>query len=92
MQPEATVEDDMADEGRFDHYELIRREDGAFEKLCRVDPKASGSCRRDSSRIERNGSASWLESRRTEKEGPLTINIQIATVVRFKDERHFLFS
>jgi hypothetical protein len=35
MQPEATVEDDLADEGRFDHYELVRREDGAFEELGR---------------------------------------------------------
>jgi hypothetical protein len=35
MQPEATVEDDLADEGRFDHYELLRREDGAFEQLGR---------------------------------------------------------
>jgi serine/threonine protein kinase len=36
MQSEATVmKDSLADEGRFDHYELIRREDGAFEELGR---------------------------------------------------------
>jgi serine/threonine protein kinase len=35
MQAEATVEDDLADEGRFDQYEMIRREDGAFEELGR---------------------------------------------------------
>ena len=33
-QPEATVQDDST-EGRFDHYELVRREDGAFEELGR---------------------------------------------------------
>jgi hypothetical protein len=31
MQPEAAVEDDLAEEGRFDHYELVQREDGAFD-------------------------------------------------------------
>ena len=35
MQSEATVEDDLVDEGRFDHYELVRREDGSFEELGR---------------------------------------------------------
>jgi eukaryotic-like serine/threonine-protein kinase len=36
MQSEAAVvKDDLAAEGRFDHYELIRREDGAFEELGR---------------------------------------------------------
>jgi predicted nucleic acid-binding Zn-ribbon protein len=33
MQAEATMEDDLADEARFDHYELARRKDGAFEEL-----------------------------------------------------------
>ena len=32
MQPEVTVENDLG-EVRFDHYELVRREDGAFEEL-----------------------------------------------------------
>jgi eukaryotic-like serine/threonine-protein kinase len=35
MQAEATVEDDLADEGRFDHYELVRREGGSFDELGR---------------------------------------------------------
>src|SRR5580658_6828721 len=35
MRPEATVEDDLADDGRFDQYEMMRREDGAFEELGR---------------------------------------------------------
>ena len=35
MQPEATVEDDLANDGRFDQYEMMRREDGAFEELGR---------------------------------------------------------
>jgi serine/threonine protein kinase/tetratricopeptide (TPR) repeat protein len=35
MQPEATVEADLADDGRFDQYEMVRREDGAFEELGR---------------------------------------------------------
>jgi serine/threonine protein kinase/tetratricopeptide (TPR) repeat protein len=35
MQEEATVPDDAGDEGRFDHYELVRRADGAFEELGR---------------------------------------------------------
>jgi predicted ATPase len=35
MQLEATVDDDMADDGRFDQYEMMRREDGAFEELGR---------------------------------------------------------
>jgi serine/threonine protein kinase len=35
MQEEATVQDDMGDEGRFDHYELVRRADRAFEELGR---------------------------------------------------------
>jgi hypothetical protein len=35
MQPEATLEDDLADDGRFDQYEMIRREDGTFEELGR---------------------------------------------------------
>jgi hypothetical protein len=34
MQPEARVEDNPA-VGRFDHYDLVRREDGAFEELGR---------------------------------------------------------
>jgi hypothetical protein len=33
MQPEATVEDDLSEDGRFDHYQLIRREDGALYEL-----------------------------------------------------------
>src|SRR5260221_8465708 len=33
MQEEATVQDDTGDEGRFDHYELVRRADGSFEEL-----------------------------------------------------------
>jgi len=35
MRPEATVEDDLADDGRFDQYEMMRREDGTFEELGR---------------------------------------------------------
>jgi hypothetical protein len=35
MHPEATVEDDLAEESRFDHYEIVRREDGGFEELGR---------------------------------------------------------
>ena len=34
VQPEATMKDEPA-EGRFDHYELVRREDGSFEELGR---------------------------------------------------------
>jgi serine/threonine protein kinase len=34
MQPEATVQD-LADEGRFDHYEIVRRADGCFDQLGR---------------------------------------------------------
>jgi serine/threonine protein kinase/tetratricopeptide (TPR) repeat protein len=33
MQEEATIQDDKGDEGRFDHYELVRRADGSFEEL-----------------------------------------------------------
>ena len=32
MQPEATVQD-LLDEGRFDHYEIVRRNDGCFDEL-----------------------------------------------------------
>jgi serine/threonine protein kinase len=35
MQSEATVEDYLADDGRFDQYEMMRREDGTFEELGR---------------------------------------------------------
>jgi tRNA A-37 threonylcarbamoyl transferase component Bud32 len=35
MQPGATVEDYLSEDGRFDHYELIRREDGAPYELGR---------------------------------------------------------
>jgi serine/threonine protein kinase len=35
MQPEATVKADLADDGRFDQYEMMRREDGTFEELGR---------------------------------------------------------
>src|SRR5271165_1087491 len=34
MQPEATVQD-LLDEGRFDHYEIVRRDDGCFDELGR---------------------------------------------------------
>src|SRR5215471_388349 len=34
MQPEATVQD-LPDEGRFDHYEIVRRDDGCFDELGR---------------------------------------------------------
>src|SRR6516162_11438074 len=34
MQPEATVQD-LTDEGRFDHYEIVRRDDGCFDELGR---------------------------------------------------------
>ncbi len=34
MQPEATVQD-LPDEGRFDHYEIVRRADGCFDELGR---------------------------------------------------------
>jgi serine/threonine protein kinase/tetratricopeptide (TPR) repeat protein len=33
LQEEATVREDTGDEGRFDHYELVRRADGSFEEL-----------------------------------------------------------
>jgi serine/threonine protein kinase len=35
MQAEATVQDDAADEARFDHYELVRRQHGGFDELGR---------------------------------------------------------
>jgi hypothetical protein len=35
MRPVATAEDDLADDGRFDQYEMMRREDGTFESLIR---------------------------------------------------------
>src|SRR5271165_495712 len=34
MQPEATVQD-LLDEDRFDHYEIVRRDDGCFDELGR---------------------------------------------------------
>ena len=34
MQPEATVLD-LRDDGRFDHYEIVRRDDGCFDELGR---------------------------------------------------------
>ena len=34
MQPEATVHD-LPDEDRFDHYEIVRRDDGCFDELGR---------------------------------------------------------
>src|SRR6516164_180339 len=34
MRPEATVQD-LPDEGRFDHYEIVRRDDGCFDELGR---------------------------------------------------------
>ena len=34
MQPAATVQD-LPDEGRFDHYEIVRRDDGCFDQLGR---------------------------------------------------------
>jgi serine/threonine protein kinase/tetratricopeptide (TPR) repeat protein len=34
MQPEARVQD-LPDEGRFDHYEIVRRDDGRFDELGR---------------------------------------------------------
>src|SRR5271165_542509 len=34
MQPEATVQD-LLDKGRFDHYEIVRRDDGCFDELGR---------------------------------------------------------
>ena len=34
MQPEATVHD-LVDQGRFDHYEIVRRDDGCFDELGR---------------------------------------------------------
>src|SRR5271170_3980357 len=34
MQPEATMQDQF-DEGRFDHYEIVRRDDGCFDELGR---------------------------------------------------------
>jgi hypothetical protein len=33
MRPEATVEEDLAEEGRFDHYEIVRLADGSFDQL-----------------------------------------------------------
>jgi len=33
LQEEATVQEDTGDEGRFDHYELVRRADRSFEEL-----------------------------------------------------------
>ena len=35
MQPEATVEESLADEGRFDHYAIVRRDEGCFDELGR---------------------------------------------------------
>src|SRR4029077_19199835 len=35
MQPEATVEESLADEGRFDHYAIVRRDEGCFDQLGR---------------------------------------------------------
>ena len=34
-QPEVTLQDEPIEGSRFDHYELVRREDGAFEGLGR---------------------------------------------------------
>ena len=46
---------------------------GSFISLSNVDPKASGFCWSDSSRMERNVSASCLDSRLTIKEDSLMI-------------------
>jgi predicted ATPase len=35
MEPKATVEDDLANEGCFDHYKIVRRDDGCFDQLGR---------------------------------------------------------
>lgn len=35
LQPQAALQGDPAEAGRFDHYELVRREGGAFDELGR---------------------------------------------------------